>query len=1267
MSNTIFSIIDCDPSCLTCVGGTSTDCTSCSSGLYLNLPPVGSCSISCPSGYWQDGTNNKCQACWNSATSPYTCATCVGPNSNECGTCIAGNFFYQGECLDSCPDGYWADASANQCQPCHNSGTNPLSCMTCTTGSSSSCLSCYPGSFLHLGECLDACPILFYGDLATWTCQPCYNPSGSPVQAACASCFGPLATSCLSCYTSTYYFSIDRSCLTTCPPGYFANGLSNPDNRCAPCYTNNPPSYPDGTCVTCTGPLSNQCTSCNSSQFLDTNGKCVNDCGTGWWGDTTSNTCQQCDPSCYTCARGTAFDCLSCTGSTYLNPRYRSCVSSCPIGWWTEYPTNTCRQCYLYISTAPELDSCATCSGGSSTDCSLCPSSSFLDSTTGSCVFQCPYGYWGDSTTGTCKNCYSTSDPLTDINRSCKTCTGVSNNQCLSCYLGEYYFSGNGTCLRSCPSDWYPDASTSTCNACFQAAALSTQYSCATCSGPAATDCLSCSGPAYLYPGNNSCMNPCPSGFYHDIATTTCIACTSPCLACNGPLASDCTMCSTGKLLYQNTCIGNCPSGYYPNSSDNTCRACYRPTDNEVERSCETCDGLLRTNCLSCSNELYFYSKNRTCLLNCPDGTYKETSTGTCASCYTQSSAQNTDYFSCLTCSGPLYSECLSCEAPHVYFKNDSTCRSSCPCDGGYFFDSSTNECGVCSPDCFSCSGPHQKDCVYNDEVNLECKLGEFDGKRATEIMGSIIEASSFITITVSVFTSVTSGAITMGAPTVLSTLGVIGLYQFLNVDYPHHVVLFFQYLFSNNAKLFPNFFVLFSEPSLKLIYHDSIIQGANKFNFFRVSNLFLQNFGGWLSLEMCLLILVPVAILASLAGNHFRINENARSILDGFKVFFAWNILIMTALSFFVPLILSVSLQFYYGSATNTSFEVLSLALGVILLVISGVLLTLLFRYAQVKNVNHGSRSELFASTRVLSNPDRIVESATPAKPDSHCRYWALALCLRNLVLVPLIATLSDSPVSQCLVSFLTNLSFFVITLSRNFFDIRFKRYTTRGIEFLNAVIPGLFMVYGINSSVDDKTAFLTDNSKNAIGWLIIVLISLSYILVLVFQTCESWFILGHVFRTFWKRLQILYNYVTGEDIRAKVRSLNAKKGGFEVKSNNSEQDPEEKSELRALRSELNVIIEGSIATDGIRSDSKTLIKAKNEVKNPYKISQSSGAVDMVKIVKEKRLKALDKTNKYLNVRKEPALSQAVSPSLIKSSDNSMAFLESSMVIENK
>lgn len=186
------------PHCISC---SSTGCSQCEGGYFLNSTGVGICQL-CSS------VLNKCLNCSDSATCT-NCATLYIINSGKCvpdckGSCLAG-------------------------------------CATCEGLNCDLCLSCPTGKNLYQQSCLIQCPFGYYSynDSFGQVCGVC-NPS-------CRSCSGPLSTNCLSCNIPQYLFN--NTCVDTCPSRFhYADSINY---ICPSCYQ---------TCLRCTGPNDTQCT-----------------------------------------------------------------------------------------------------------------------------------------------------------------------------------------------------------------------------------------------------------------------------------------------------------------------------------------------------------------------------------------------------------------------------------------------------------------------------------------------------------------------------------------------------------------------------------------------------------------------------------------------------------------------------------------------------------------------------------------------------------------------------------------------------------------------------------------------------------------------------------------------------------------------------------------------------------------------------------------------------------------------------------------------
>jgi hypothetical protein len=95
-------------------------------------------SSTCPTGqYVVQLSPLICGACHTS------CLTCYGGSSSQCVTCpqTGGYTFQNGYCISSCTSSQFYSTTLSQCQPCS------LPCVTCVT-SSTYCTSCNSTAYL---------------------------------------------------------------------------------------------------------------------------------------------------------------------------------------------------------------------------------------------------------------------------------------------------------------------------------------------------------------------------------------------------------------------------------------------------------------------------------------------------------------------------------------------------------------------------------------------------------------------------------------------------------------------------------------------------------------------------------------------------------------------------------------------------------------------------------------------------------------------------------------------------------------------------------------------------------------------------------------------------------------------------------------------------------------------------------------------------------------------------------------------------------------
>ena len=135
-------------------------------------------------------------------------------------------YLLNSSCVTSCPPGQYADASnatSGQCLPCDAS----VYCLECQ-GTAQFCTACLGVNLYYLDQvlgncwnacpsslyasnvtemlCLSTCPDGYYNDAATMSCQPC--------DVSCPTCLGPLATDCLTCPPSLYFYTQDYVLMT---------------------------------------------------------------------------------------------------------------------------------------------------------------------------------------------------------------------------------------------------------------------------------------------------------------------------------------------------------------------------------------------------------------------------------------------------------------------------------------------------------------------------------------------------------------------------------------------------------------------------------------------------------------------------------------------------------------------------------------------------------------------------------------------------------------------------------------------------------------------------------------------------------------------------------------------------------------------------------------------------------------------------------------------------------------------------------------------
>ncbi|EAR90508.3 zinc finger lsd1 subclass family protein (macronuclear) [Tetrahymena thermophila SB210] len=686
----------CDPSCLTCNGSQSSNCTSCRQGLFLQN---NQCKQSCDGSYYAESLTKICQPCDQSCKicdGPYntnnqicsscdpSCATCSGSNSFNCLSCSSNKFLYLNQCITNCPVRFYNNTQNNQCFQCDSScytcngsaSNNCLSCelqryfdpqsnkcliscnsnqypdvssnlckvcdsscLTCNGSQSSNCTSCRQGLFLQNNQCKQICNGSYFGESVTKTCQACDQ--------SCKTCDGPNSNNCLSCQAPKFYQQTSKICVSQCNQNQFQD---TNNQICSSC---------DPSCATCSGPSNFNCLSCSLNQFLYLN-QCVTNCPVKFYNNVLSNQCSLCDSSCYTCNGSTSNNCLSCELQRYFDPQSSKCLTSCNSNQYHDVNSNKCIFCD---------PSCLTCNGPQISNCTSCISGQFLQNN--QCKSSCDGSYFGDTVTKTCQPC----------DQSCKTCDGPNNNNCLSCQAPNLFYQQNNTCVFQCKLNQFQDRNNQICSSCHP--------TCSSCTGPNDISCLTCSGKTFLY--QNQCVSNCPKKFFSNTQNNQCTPCDSTCYTCDGSSSNNCLSCQLQRYLDPalNQCVQVCNSNQYPDIISDECKQC--------DISCLSCNGPYSSNCTSCRQGLF--QLNNTCVQDCGDNNFVIPQTNICQNCY----------LNCKTCSGPSSSQCNSCLNGFIFLNN--SCHQNCP--SNYYDDQQQmRECKLCNSYCKEgCGGPLIEDC----------------------------------------------------------------------------------------------------------------------------------------------------------------------------------------------------------------------------------------------------------------------------------------------------------------------------------------------------------------------------------------------------------------------------------------------------------------------------------------------------------------------------------------------------------------------------
>ena len=328
-----------------CSGPAANDCDVCGGFVLSTAGGSQTCEAACPAGTFANAATRTCDACHAA------CDECTGPGVADCVSCATARF--NGECVEVCPAGTFLASSAT-CTPCSPmcsastqcSGPSAFDCAA--PGSPAGVNPC--AHVLHnTGECLASCPQGFFAN-ANRECEPCHasckdcGGSGASECTLCrrgqyltgtgagecsechplcssGTCVGPTAEDCTAgCLTFTDLSDPQApACVQACPANTYVGVSDGVDSACLPC---------NAQCVGgCTGATSSDCVSCAGVKSGD---RCASVCPEAEAPD-ESGVCAPCSDECINgcTAPADASACVSCAALVEDG----ACVQQCSTGY----------------------------------------------------------------------------------------------------------------------------------------------------------------------------------------------------------------------------------------------------------------------------------------------------------------------------------------------------------------------------------------------------------------------------------------------------------------------------------------------------------------------------------------------------------------------------------------------------------------------------------------------------------------------------------------------------------------------------------------------------------------------------------------------------------------------------------------------------------------------------------------------------------------------------------------------------------------------
>ncbi|KCV71601.1 hypothetical protein H696_02544 [Fonticula alba] len=707
------SCLPCNVSCSTCTRAES--CLTCLPGLvFLSSDPnvESLCSHTCLPGDYRSILNRclpcdpSCRDCSDNYQKCYNCSanhgwadthfiggsgevsTCSRCSKN-CVSCSRSSGFFVchactagfaldplGDCMAVDEPGFWKDSTSQRFLSC------APTCRTCTGPSANECLSCVGDLSLELqpgravGHCVSSCPA---GKVpipeVPGLCVSCHY--------SCGQCFGLAQDQCWACQPGRVLLGTE--CVSTCPDGYYAT-----EGRCERCHVS---------CDRCTGPSNTQCLGQCSAGLLSldvpTGGggggggssrACVTQCpaGTTVWPD---GSCSRCSANCATChyleGASAATD-VPCAKRTHPFHLPSGCYERCPAGSYAS--GEDCLPCD---------STCRECSGPGPAKCTNCWHDNVL-TMDGKCMGSCPGGYFvqtrGPQDSAACQPCSAM----------CSSC--LREDWCMACQ--EDAFLVKGSCLaEGCPQGWTICPDSNECIACDE--------NCLQCEGHSDNwqgtcqqRCTKCAEPLVFFPEEGLCIEKCsPSGIPAYVRKGECVACQENCRTCHEKV-SMCTSCRDADqwlMVDTGECKDACPNSGFAGVDSRIIG------DHDTSKMCFTCP----ENCDKCSDWSWQDNSHSSGYTSESSDSYERRTL--CAISHEDGS---------LKC--PWRFECDRCKSPLVLMPKDRTCVSECPVGTfvGYSpYDPNARACIDCQPGCLECTGNTHWECTRYEKSGASRSL----------------------------------------------------------------------------------------------------------------------------------------------------------------------------------------------------------------------------------------------------------------------------------------------------------------------------------------------------------------------------------------------------------------------------------------------------------------------------------------------------------------------------------------------------------------